>query len=323
MSPYPHLLACLTVITSVIAGGSATAQSYPSKPVRLLIPFPPGGGTDILARMVAQRLSDALGQPVVADNRPAVDGVVASETLARAAPDGYTLLLVSSSHAINPAIGRKLPYDTLRDFKPVTQTASQQLFLTVHPSLPAKTVRELIDYAKARPQSLNYGSSSNAVVLPMELFNAIAGIKTTHIPYKGSAPMLNDLIGGQINLAMAAAVSALPHIRTARLRALAVGDSKRSVILPELPTMAEAGVPGYQAVIWSGMLAPANTPDSIIERLYRETAALVLSAEFKERLVQLGSDAVGSTPGQWGQFIKLEIDKWEKIAKLAGVKASE
>ncbi len=323
MSPYPHLLACLTVITSVIAGGSATAQSYPSKPVRLLIPFPPGGGTDILARMVAQRLSDALGQPVVADNRPAVDGVVASETLARAAPDGYTLLLVSSSHAINQAIGRKLPYDTLRDFKPVTQTASQQLFLTVHPSLPAKTVRELIDYAKARPQSLNYGSSSNAVVLPMELFNAIAGIKTTHIPYKGSAPMLNDLIGGQINLAIAAAVSALPHIRTARLRALAVGDSKRSVILPELPTMAEAGVPGYQAVIWSGMLAPANTPDSIIERLYRETAALVLSAEFKERLVQLGSDAVGSTPGQWGQFIKLEIDKWEKIAKLAGVKASE
>ncbi len=323
MSPYPHLLACLTVITSVIAGGSATAQSYPSKPVRLLIPFPPGGGTDILARMVAQRLSDALGQPVVADNRPAVDGVVASETLARAAPDGYTLLLVSSSHAINPAIGRKLPYDTLRDFKPVTQTASQQLFLTVHPSLPAKTVRELIDYAKARPQSLNYGSSSNAVVLPMELFNAIAGIKTTHIPYKGSAPMLNDLIGGQINLAIAAAVSALPHIRTARLRALAVGDSKRSVILPELPTMAEAGVPGYQAVIWSGMLAPANTPDSIIERLYRETAALVLSAEFKERLVQLGSDAVGSTPAQWGQFIKLEIDKWEKIAKLAGVKASE
>ncbi len=323
MSPYPHLLACLTVMTSVIAGGSATAQSYPSKPVRLLIPFPPGGGTDILARMVAQRLSDALGQPVVADNRPAVDGVVASETLARAAPDGYTLLLVSSSHAINQAIGRKLPYDTLRDFKPVTQTASQQLFLTVHPSLPAKTVRELIDYAKARPQSLNYGSSSNAVVLPMELFNAIAGIKTTHIPYKGSAPMLNDLIGGQINLAIAAAVSALPHIRTARLRALAVGDSKRSVILPELPTMAEAGVPGYQAVIWSGMLAPANTPDSIIERLYRETAALVLSAEFKERLVQLGSDAVGSTPGQWGQFIKLEIDKWEKIAKLAGVKASE
>ncbi len=323
MSPYPHLLACLTVMTSVIAGGSATAQSYPSKPVRLLIPFPPGGGTDILARMVAQRLSDALGQPVVADNRPAVDGVVASETLARAAPDGYTLLLVSSSHAINPAIGRKLPYDTLRDFKPVTQTASQQLFLTVHPSLPAKTVRELIDYAKARPQSLNYGSSSNAVVLPMELFNAIAGIKTTHIPYKGSAPMLNDLIGGQINLAIAAAVSALPHIRTARLRALAVGDSKRSVILPELPTMAEAGVPGYQAVIWSGMLAPANTPDSIIERLYRETAALVLSAEFKERLVQLGSDAVGSTPAQWGQFIKLEIDKWEKIAKLAGVKASE
>jgi tripartite-type tricarboxylate transporter receptor subunit TctC len=258
-----------------------------------------------------------------ADNRPAVDGVVASETLARSAPDGYTLLLVSSSHAINPAIGRKLPYDTIRDFSPITQTASQQMFLVVHPSLPIKSVKELIDYAKAKPNSLNYGSSSNATALPMELFNSMAGIKTTHIPYKGSAPMLNDLLGGQINLSIAAAVSALPHIKSGRLRNLAIGDSKRSTILPDLPTIAEAGVPGYQAVIWSGMLAPAKTPRAIIDKLYKETVRVVQAPEFKERLVQLGSDAVGSTPEQWGEFIKTEIDKWGKIAKIAGVKAGD
>ncbi len=323
MSLYLRFAACTTLLTGTLACAAVAAQGYPSKPVRMLIPFAPGGGTDILARMVAQRLSETLGQPVVADNRPAVDGLVASETLARSAPDGYTLLLVSSSHAINPAIGRKLPYDTLRDFAPITQTASQQMFLVVHPSLPIKSVKELIDYAKAKPNSLNYGSSSNATALPMELFNSLAGIKTTHIPYKGSAPMLNDLLGGQINLSIAAAVSALPHIKSGRLRNLAIGDSKRSTILPDLPTIAEAGVPGYQAVIWSGLLAPAKTPRAIIDKLYQQTARIVLAPEFKERLVQLGSDAVGSTPEQWSEFIKTEIEKWEKIAKIAGVKAGD
>ena len=322
MSP-KSISAALLLAVAVFSGPSPAADAYPSKPVRLLIPFAPGGGTDILARMVAQRLSETMGQPMVADNRPAVDGVVASETLARSAPDGYTLLLVSSSHAINPAIGRKLPYDTIRDFAPITQTASQQMFLVVHPSLPIKSVKELIDYAKAKPNSLNYGSSSNATALPMELFNSMAGIKTTHIPYKGSAPMLNDLLGGQINLSIAAAVSALPHIKSGRLRNLAIGDSKRSTILPDLPTIAEAGVPGYQAVIWSGMLAPAKTPRAIIDRLYKETVKVVQAPEFKERLVQLGSDAVGSTPEQWAEFIKTEIDKWGRIAKIAGVKAGD
>jgi tripartite-type tricarboxylate transporter receptor subunit TctC len=324
MSQFPRFIAVgWGFLALLLAHAIAAAQPYPSKPIRLLIPFAPGGGTDILARMIAQRLSENLAQAIVADNRPAVDGVVASETLARSAPDGYTLLLISSSHAINPAIGRKLPYDTIRDFAPITQTASQQLFLVVHPSLPVKSVKELIDYAKARPGMLNYGSSSNAVVLPMELFNSMAGIKTLHIPYKGSAPMLNDLLGGQINLAIAAAVSALPHIKSGRLRALAIGDSKRSTVLPDLPTVAEAGVPGYQAVIWSGMLAPAKTPRAIIDRIHDEVVRIVLAPEFKERLVQLGADPVGSTPEQWGEFIKTEIDKWGKIAKLAGVKAGD
>jgi tripartite-type tricarboxylate transporter receptor subunit TctC len=315
-------------LAGILAGTTAAAmpafaQTYPSKAIRMLIPFAPGGGTDILARMVAQRLSESLRQPVVADNRPAVDGVVASETLVHSAPDGYTLLLISSSHAINPAIGRKLPYDTIRDFTPITQTASQQMFLSVHPSVPVKSVKELIDLLKAKPNSLNYGSSSNATALPMELFNSMAGIKSTHIPYKGSAPMLNDLLGGQINLTFAAAVSALPHIKTGKLRALGIGDSKRSVILPDLPTIAEAGVPGYQAVIWSGLLGPKNLPKPIIDRLYHETSRVVLAPEFKERLVQLGSDAVGSTPEQWGAFIKVEIEKWTNIARIAGVKASD
>ena len=324
MNMFRHMridVACAIALAGAAACSVSTAQTYPSRPIRLLIPFAPSGGTDILARMVAQSLSETLGQQMVADNRPAVDGLVASETLVRSAPDGYTLLLISSSHAINPAIGRKLPYDTLRDFAPITQTASQQMFLVVHPSLPVKSVKELIDYAKAKPDSLNYGSSSSATALPMELFNAMAGIKTTHIPYRGSAPMLNDLLGGQINLSIAAAVSALPHIKSGRLRVLAIGDAKRSTILPDLPTIAEAGVPGYQAVIWSGLLAPSKTPRAIIDKLYKDTSRIVLAAEFKERLVQLGSDAVGSTPEQWGAFIKSEIEKWGKIAKIAGVKA--
>ena len=317
------LRATALIIASSLIALRSFAQPYPNKPIRLVIPFAPGGGTDILARMIAQKLSEALGVPVIADNRPAVDGLVASETVARAVPDGYTLLIVSSSHAINPAIGRKLPYDTLRDFAPITQTASQQLFLVVHPSLPVKSVKELIDYAKARPGGLNYGSSSSAVVLPMELFKSITGTDIVHIPYKGSAPMLNDLIGGQINLAVAAAVSTLPHIKSGRLRALGIGDVKRSAILPDLPTIAEAGVPGYQAVIWSGMLAPAHTPRALIDRINREVVRIVQAPDFRERLVQLGSDSVGSTPEQWGQFIKDEIEKWTKIARIAGVKSTD
>lgn len=321
----PACTALLMIAAQVLAQPHSTSseQAYPGKPIRLVIPFAPGGGTDILARMISQRLSEAIGQPVIADNRPAVDGLVASELVASSQPDGYTLLIISSSHAINPAIGRKLPYDTLKDFAPITQTASQQLLLVVHPSMPVKSVKELIDYAKAKPGALNYGSSSSATQLPMELFNSMAGVKIVHIPYKGSAPMLNDLLGGQIQLSFAASVSALPQIKAGKLRALAIGDSRRSTILPDLPTVAEAGVPGYQAVIWSGMLAPAKTPRTIIDRMNSEVVRIVQSPDFKQRLIQLGSDPVGSTPEQWGQFIKNEIAKWTKIAKIAGVKAGD
>ena len=291
------------------------AESYPVKPLRFVIPLAPGGGTDMVARRVAQRLSEALGQSVIPDNRPAVDGVIASEIVARAGPDGYTLLFSSSSHAMNVAIGRKLPYDAIRDFSPITQTANQQLILVVHPSLPVHTVHELIDYAKARPGKLNYGASSNAVQLPMELFNAMAGIKINYIPYKGSAPVLVDLLAGRIETSFSPAVATLPHVRSNKLRALAIGDLKRSAAFPEIPTVTESGIPKFQATAWTGLLAPANTPAAIINRLNREVVKIVLSSDFKEWITQSGADPVGSTPEEFLAFIKSEITKWSGIAK--------
>jgi tripartite-type tricarboxylate transporter receptor subunit TctC len=312
----PLLWFCLSPIAFI---ASAHAQSYPSKPVRMVVPYLPGGGTDTLARMIVQRLTEALNQSVVVDNRPAVDGIVGSEVVARSNPDGYTLMLISSSHAINPALGRKLPYTT-RDFAPITQTANQQILLVVHPSVPAKSVKELISYAKANPDKLNYGSSSNAVALPMELFKTMSGTRIQHVPYKGSGQMIIDLVGGQIQMAIAGAVSSIPHVKSGKLRALAIGDSKRSAYLPEIPTIAEAGVPGYQASIWSGMFAPAKTPRPIIDRLNKEVVKIVQARDFREQLLQLGSDPVGNTPEEWGRFIEEEIVKWGKIAKTAGMR---
>jgi tripartite-type tricarboxylate transporter receptor subunit TctC len=314
-------------VTRLIAAGllaacpvAAHAQAYPNKSVRLIVPFAPGGGTDTLARMIAQRLTDVLKEQVIVDNRPAVDGIVGSEIVAKAAPDGYTLILVSSSHAINPALRTKLPYDTLRDFTPITQTAVQQLLLIVHPTVPAKSVKELVDLLKANPNKYNYGSSSNAVALPMELFKSMSGTNVQHIPYKGSAPMLNDLLGGQIQMAIAGAVSSIPHVKAGRLRGLAIGDSKRSAFLPDIPTIAEAGVPGYQATIWTGMLGPPKLPRPIVDRLNQETVRIVQAPEFKERLLTMGSDAAGTRPEEWGKFIETEMIKWGKIAKAAGLK---
>ena len=310
----PGFKLSLLLVTLAVSSLSF-AESYPVKPLRFVIPLAPGGGTDMVARRVAQRLSEALGQSVIPDNRPAVDGVIASEIVARARPDGYTLLFSSSSHAMNVAIGRKLPYDAIRDFSPITQTANQQLILVVHPSLPVHTVHELIDYAKARPGKLNYGASSNAVQLPMELFNAMAGIKINYIPYKGSAPVLVDLLAGRIETSFSPAVATLPHVRSNKLRALAIGDLKRSAAFPEIPTVTESGIPKFQATAWTGLLAPANTPAAIINRLNREVVKIVLSSDFKEWITQSGADPVGSTPEEFLAFIRSEITKWSGIAK--------
>ena len=309
------LAACAASLT---CAAPAYGQTYPTKPVRMVVPYAAGGGTDTLARMIAPRLMDVLGQSIVIDNRPGVDGIVGTEVVARSNPDGYTLLITSSSYAINPALGRKLPYST-KDFAPITQTANQQLLLVVHPSLQAASVKDLIAYAKANPDQLNYGASSNAAGLPMELFKTMTGTRIQQIPYKGSGQMIIDLLGGQVQLSMSGAVAAIPHVKSGKLRPIAIGDSKRSAFLPDIPTIAESGVPGYQAVIWSGMLAPTNTPRPIIDKLNAEIVRIVQTRDFKDKLLQLGSDSVGSTPEEWGRFIEDEIVKWAKIAKAAGM----
>ena len=295
------------------------AQQYPTKPIRFVVPYAPGGNTDVLARLIGQRLADTFPHPVIVDNRPGIDGVVGINVVARAAPDGYTILMVSSSHAINTAMGMKLPYDPLKDLAPITQTASQQILLIVHPAVPAKSVKEFVVHAKSHAKGLNYGASSSATQLATELFNSLAGIKMVHIPYKGAAPMMNDLLGGQIEASFAPSVISLPHVKSGRVRALAIGDSKRSVFMPDLPTVAEAGVAGYQASIWTGMLAPATTSRAIIDRLNKEVVRIVRSPELTERLVQLGSDTVGGTPEQFDKFVREEIVKWEVIAKRVGI----
>jgi len=297
------------------------AQPYPTRPVRLVAPFAPGGGLDSTARLIAQRLTQSFGQSVVVDNRPAVDGIVGTETVARAAPDGYTLLIVNMSHAINPAIGRKLPYDTQKDFTPITQTNNQQLLLVIIPSVAAKSVTELIQMLKAKPGAMSYGSSSSAAALPMELFKSMTGTDIVQIPYKGTGPMLNDLLGGQIQLALGASISTVPQVKAGRLRALAIGDSKRSTIMPELPTMSEAGVPGYHAVIWNGILAPAQLPSALLQQLNKEIVTILHTPAVRERMESSGSEVVGSTPEEWRKFIELEIAKWTKIAKNAGITA--
>jgi tripartite-type tricarboxylate transporter receptor subunit TctC len=310
----------LLAVALALVCGAAAGQSYPAMPVRLIAPFAPGGGLDATARLIAQRLTANFGQTVIVDNRPAVDGVVGTELVARANPDGYTLLMVNMSHAINAATGRKLPYDTLRDFTPITQTNDQQLLLVVIPSLDVKSVGELVALLKARPGAFSYGSSSSATALPMELFKSMTGTETVHIPYKGTGPMLNEMLGGQIQLAFGASIVTVPQVKAGRLRALAIGDSKRSALMPDIPTVAEAGVAGYQAVIWNGVLAPARTPPAIVERLNREIVGILRSPEFRARMETLGSDVVGSTSAEWGSFIANEIAKWSKIAKAAGLK---
>ncbi len=311
----------LLAFSVMSASCTATAQTYPARPVRLIAPFAPGGGLDATARIIAQRLTQSWGHSVVVDNRPAVDGIVGTETVARAAPDGHTLLIVNMSHAINPALGKKLPYDTLRDFAPITQTHLQQLLLVAIPAINVKSVKELIDVLKAKPDALSYGASSNAAALPMELFKTMTGTRMTQIPYKGTGPMLNDLLGGQIQVTLGAATPILPHVKAGRLRALASGDSKRSLALGDIPTVAESGVPGYHAVMWNGLLAPARTPRALIMRLNKDIVSLLRSPDIKERMESFGNDIVAGSPDEWQRFIETEITKWTKIAQLTGLRA--
>jgi tripartite-type tricarboxylate transporter receptor subunit TctC len=292
--------------------------------MRIVVPFPPGGGTDILARALAQKLTEAWGVSVIVDNRGGANGTIGAALVAKAPADGQTLLLVPSGFAVNPSIYRSLPFDTIKDFAPVSELASSPLVLVVHPSFPPRTVKELIAFLKARPDAINYGSSGNGSPphLATELFKLLTGTKITHIPYKGAGPAAVDVIAGQIPIYFMNALQATPHIKAGRVRPLAVTSGKRFPGLASVPTMAEAGVPGYDYTNWYGMLAPAGTPKPSIAKLQSEVARILNLPELKERLSGEGALVVASTPDEFAAFLRREIAQFGKIVKASGMTAS-
>lgn len=305
------------------AAGVARAQAYPDRPIRLVVPFAPGGGTDLTGRAIAQRLTDAFGKPVVVDNRAGAGGVIGADLVAKATPDGYTLLMgTPGPMTINPNLQKKMPYDTLRDFAPITLTTISPFILVVHPAVPASTVKELIALAKQKPGALNFGTAGTGSVahLSAEQFKAMTGVQLTHVPYKGSSQSLIDLLAGQVQMVFENLPVVLPHIRAGKVRALAVGTRTRSALLPEYPTVAETGVPGYEASTAFGMVAPAKTPREIVGRLNREVVKILHSAEIKDGFGALGLEAVGSTPGEYAEHLRDELARYAKVIKAAGIR---
>jgi tripartite-type tricarboxylate transporter receptor subunit TctC len=314
--------AALAAVLALIAAGAA-AQSYPTKPIRLVVPFPPGGTTDILAREVGQRLSASLGQTVVIDNRPGAGGNIGAELVAKSAPDGYTLLMCTvSTHAINPNLYAKLPYDHVADFAPVILVASVPNVLEVTPSLPVNSVADLIKLAKEKPGQINFASSGSgtSIHLSGELFKTMAGVDMTHVPYKGSAPALTDLIGGQVQVMFDNLPSSLPQIKAGKLRAIAVTSAQRAPALPNVPTIAESGLPGFEATSWFGVVAPAGTPPAIVARLNADMNQWLQTPEAREKLLAQGAAAAGGSPEQFAAYIRAETEKWAKVVKASGAK---
>jgi tripartite-type tricarboxylate transporter receptor subunit TctC len=314
----------LFALALLVLAQSALAQAWPSKPVRLIVPYPPGGSADILARAIGQKLSEGIGQQVIIDNRPGAGTAIGAEAAARAAPDGYTILLGTvSSHAINPALTPGLKYDPVKDFAPVSLVASIPFALIVHPSLPAASVKDLIALAKAKPGSLNFSSAGTGTSnhLAGELFKSMTGTFMVHIPYKGSAPALNDLIAGQVQLMFDLVLTTAPHVKSGAVHALAVTGHERSQALPGVPTVAESGVPGYEVSAWFGFFAPAGTPPAIVTALNAETVKALRLPDLRERLASQGADALTSTPEQFATYVREELGKWTRVVKASGMKA--
>jgi tripartite-type tricarboxylate transporter receptor subunit TctC len=314
----------LLLAVACATGSAVHAQAYPSKPIRLIVPFPPGGGNDVIARVVAQKLGERFGQQVVVDNRPGANGIVGLQALMQSAPDGYTLAVGAAGPlAVNPSLYDKLPYDPVRDFTAITNMVNFPLLLVTHPSVPAKTTRELVALAKAEPGRLYYSSpgSGNSGHLAGELFNSMAGVKIVHVPYKGQGPALADLLAGQVQMLYSSIPSVLPYVRSGRLNAIAVGSAARVPSLPEIVTIAESGVPGYEAYSWVGMIAPANTSREIVNRLNREIVEILKQKDVADKLNQQGALPVGDTPEQFAAYIKAEIEKWGAVVRSSNIKA--
>ena len=300
----------------------AVAQQYPTKPIKLILPFPTGGATDVMSRILAEKLTPRLGQTVIVENKPGAGTMLASEYVAKAPADGYTLLMAASSLVIAPSLYSKVNYDPIKDFTPVTQVAAVIHLVVVNPNLPVKSIQDLIAYLKANPGKVSYGStgSGTSTHLEAELFKKMAGVEIQHIPYKGSTPALADLVGGQTSMMFDPIASSKPYLESGRLRALAVTTGQRSVSAPELPTVAESGLPGYEAMPWLGIVAPAGTPKVIVDRLYKEVSEVLKMQDVQDRFKSLGLDIIGNSPAQFATFIAQDQKKWDQVIKDSGAK---
>ena len=319
-----HLCALALMLPGIFPASLLAAErsDYPSRPIRLIVGQAPGGGLDIISRALAQKLTESLGQSVVVDNRAGAAGTLGSTLAAKSAPDGYTALIVSVTYSINPSLYKNLPFDPVRDFQPVSLFASTPFILLANPSLPVKNVKELIAYAKERPKQLNYGSGGvgNSGHLAAELFSSMAGIEFMHIPYKGSGLAMTDLLSGQIHLLFNSMIQGLPYAKNRKLTALAITTAQRSAVLPDLPTIAESGVPGYDFSSWYGLMVPAATARPIVSRLHVEVVRALGQPDFRQRLALDGSEPIGSTPEQFAAFLAAEMSKWEKVARSSGLR---
>ncbi|HEY0338519.1 MAG TPA: tripartite tricarboxylate transporter substrate binding protein [Burkholderiales bacterium] len=316
-------VSALTMCVIAFSADAQTRADYPKRPVRFIIAQTPGGNADFVGRIIAESLGKRLGQQFVVDNRPGASGIIATEITAKAPSDGYTLLLVTTSFGVNPGLYKKLPYDPLNDLAPITHIAYAPQILVVSPSLPVQSVKDLIALARSKPGELNYGVSSiaGATQLAAELFNLTAKVKMTQIPYRGAPAMLVDLIGGRIDLSFATMPSAMGHVRSGKLRGIAVTSVKRSALVPNLPTIAENGLPGYEMVAWQGLLAPKATPATLIQLLNREMVTIVNQPEVRKQLSAEGGEPIGNTPDEFARWLKIEIAKWTKVVKEANIRA--
>jgi len=299
------------------------AQPYPAKPVRLIVPFAAGGSTDLLARTLATKLQESLGQTVIVDNRPGAGGNIGTEAAAKAAPDGYTLLMGTNANAVNHSLYTNLRFDFLRDFEPISKVCSFLFILSLHPSVPANSVAELIALAKKRPGELTFSSAGvgTGSHLAGELFNIMADVKLVHVPYKGNAPSVTDLLGGQVSLSFINAIVVLPHLKSGKLRGLAVSSLQRFPVMPEMPTISEAGLPDFEAVGWNGLFAPSGTPREVIQRLNAETVRILKSPEIREKLVAQGAIVEGTSADDLAAFLRVDVERWSKTIKASGAKA--